>query len=281
MLTALDHTVLICRNIDDGVAAYSALLGMAPAWRAVDTKSGTASALFSVANTAIELLAPIKDRPAEARFHALLKGQESRLTSLAFTADNIDSAHHVFTRRGLAPSPIAHGSSQNTQSGAKRDWRRFRCADAACAEIKTFILSPPEPPLAPPNPPLGCVTAMDHLVINTPNPERATAHYGARLGLRFALDRTIKAFHTRFLFFRIGGLTLEIIHRTEQKADPNTPDTLWGITWRVDDLEKTHHRLAANGLEISAIREGRKPGTRVFTVHDGTLGIPTLCLAKI
>jgi hypothetical protein len=36
--------------------------------------------------------------------------------------------------------------------------------------------------------------------------------------------------------------------------------------------------MAGQKIEVSEIRTGRKPGTRVFTVKDGTLGVPTLVL---
>ena len=122
----------------------------------------------------------------------------------------------------------------------------------------------------------GAVSALDHIVINTPNPERAAATYGARLGLRFALDRTAEQWQTRFLFFRIGNLTLEVIHRLGDAQDTAGPDRLWGLTWAVEDLDAAHARLGDADRDISEIRDGRKPGSRVFTVRDGTQGVPTL-----
>jgi hypothetical protein len=32
----------------------------------------------------------------------------------------------------------------------------------------------------------------------------------------------------------------------------------------------------ADGVEVSEVRTGRKPGTRVMTVRSGTCGVPTL-----
>jgi hypothetical protein len=32
------------------------------------------------------------------------------------------------------------------------------------------------------------------------------------------------------------------------------------------------------GFDVSEVREGRKPETRVFSVRDGTCGVPTLVL---
>jgi acetylornithine deacetylase/succinyl-diaminopimelate desuccinylase-like protein len=38
-------------------------------------------------------------------------------------------------------------------------------------------------------------------------------------------------------------------------------------------------RLAAAGFDVSEVRQGRKPGTKVFTVRDAPGGVPTLMLS--
>ena len=75
---------------------------------------------------------------------------------------------------------------------------------------------------------------------------------------------------------REGGLVLEVMHRLEADTDADAPDKLWGLSWRVTELDSAHLRLTEAGLTVSEIRTGRKPGTRVFTVKSGTLGVPTL-----
>jgi hypothetical protein len=50
------------------------------------------------------------------------------------------------------------------------------------------------------------------------------------------------------------------------------------LSWRADDIDGARARLAATGLDVSDVRDGRKPGTRVFTVRDGHGGVPTLVL---
>ena len=61
-----------------------------------------------------------------------------------------------------------------------------------------------------------------------------------------------------------------------READPG--DRLWGLSWRVRDADLARERLLASGLDVSEVRAGRRPGTRVLTVRDGTLGVPTLLL---
>ena len=74
---------------------------------------------------------------------------------------------------------------------------------------------------------------------------------------------------------------LEVIHRTSQKHDPLAPDELWGLTWKVEDIVAHHERLSKQGVTISEIRTGRKPGTKVFTVKSHSGDIPTLFLMNI
>ena len=47
----------------------------------------------------------------------------------------------------------------------------------------------------------------------------------------------------------------------------------------VDDLEAAHERLLDGGFDVSELRTGRKPGSRVFTIRNGTLNVPTLFIS--
>ena len=61
------------------------------------------------------------------------------------------------------------------------------------------------------------------------------------------------------------------------KDEPSeAPDRLWGLSWRVANADAAQARLKQSGVNVSDVRTGRKPGTRVFTVRDNTLGVPTL-----
>ena len=119
---------------------------------------------------------------------------------------------------------------------------------------------------------------IDHVVIHTPDPERAVALYGGRLGLDLRLDRTNPQWGTRLLFFRLGGVVIEIAHTMKDGVGPG-PDTLGGLAWRARDMEAAHTRLLLAGFSVSDIRTGRRPGSKVFTVRDKTFGVPTLVLS--
>ena len=53
-----------------------------------------------------------------------------------------------------------------------------------------------------------------------------------------------------------------------------------GITLNTSDIDATHARLVAAGIDVSEVRIGRKPGTRVLSVRDGTCGVHTLLLER-
>jgi hypothetical protein len=81
------------------------------------------------------------------------------------------------------------------------------------------------------------------------------------------------------MFFRCGDLIVEVVRRPVAGAD-QAHDKLWGLSWRVADIDATHARLVAAGIDVSQVRIGRKPGTRVLSVRNGTCGIHTLLLER-
>lgn len=126
----------------------------------------------------------------------------------------------------------------------------------------------------------GCVSALDHVVVRTPHPDRAVAFYGGRLGLDLRLDRSNPEWGARLLFFRCGDLVVEVAHDLK-KGVSDAPDHLWGLSWRVPDIAKANARLKSAGLDVSETRPGRRPGSHVFTVKNGTEGVPTIFIGGI
>lgn len=133
------------------------------------------------------------------------------------------------------------------------------------------------------------VTGLDHLVVHTRRPDRALALWGARLGLDLRLDRSNTRLGVRFLFFRCGRDVVEVAAPLavdgapageSTDADHGGPDRTGGLAWRTADLDATHARLVAAGFDLSEVRAGRKPGTRVATVREPALALPTLLIEQ-
>lgn len=278
MITGLHHCVLVAPDLAGAVAVYSNLLGREPDWISAPRADGAATALFVVEHTALEILAPVGEGETADKLHDIISKDGPGLKSIAFAVENMDRWHTLLSRRGLEPSDIAARELAGAEGFEPQAWRSCRIPDERAAGIKTFFIEEPNRIKAKPVS-ADRVHTMDHFVIATPDTERTLAHYGARLGLDLRLDRAHPEWGTHFLFFKTGGLIFEIVKRLKENTDPSADDHIFGLTWAVKDLEAAHARLADKGLNVSEIRTGRKPGSTVFTVRDGTLNVPTLFIA--
>jgi len=120
--------------------------------------------------------------------------------------------------------------------------------------------------------------AIDHVVVRTPDADRAIRLWRDRVGLRLALDRAFPERGLRLVFFRSAGLTLEFATAHPATEPLDGPDVLHGVSYRVADLSARRERLLAAGVDVGPIRVGMRPGTSVATVRSGTASVPTLLL---
>jgi catechol 2,3-dioxygenase-like lactoylglutathione lyase family enzyme len=276
VISGLDHVVVLVKDIEASVKAYELLLGRGPSWRS--DGDGSKTVLFTLDNMSIELMAPAGDTPTAGRIRELIGLSGEGLASLCFRVDDIARARRRLDRVALKPDPVAEIESRNSDSGATLHWKRTRAATDLTRGVRMFFLE-----LAEPRPYSAATSAspilgLDHVVISTEDPERAAALYGARLGLDMALDRSHHEWG-HLMFFRCGDLIVEVVKRPVADADL-THDKLWGLSWRVADIEATRARLVAAGISASEVRAGRKPGTRVVSVRSGTSGVHTLLLER-
>lgn len=263
--------MLLAPDFDGAIAAYSTLLGRRPDWTSAP-EDGAATALFVLDHTALEIMAPTGDGSTGDKLREMIASDGPGLKSIAFAVENMERWHTLLTRRGLKPTDVA------TREVSGRRWQSCRIPDESAAGIKTFFVEE-ETRIQPKPVPDDCAHTLDHFVIATPNIERTLAHYGARLGLDLRLDRAHPEWGTHFLFFKTGGLIFEIVNRLKEDTDPSRDDSIFGLTWTVKDIDAAHARLEKTGLNISEVRTGRKPGSQVFTIRDGTLGVPTLFIS--
>ena len=190
------------------------------------------------------------------------------LSSMAFQTGDLDKAARLLERRAVP---------------GERKADRLVLARAATHGVPIELCERQE--RAASSPLAGCdeaaaISALDHVVVRTPDPERAIAFYAGRLGLDLRLDRSNPAWGARLLFFRCGDLAVEIAHDLK-KGVSDGPDHLWGLSWRTPDIAQAHARLKATGIDVSEPRDGRRPGSQVFTVKDHTEGVPTLVIGGI
>ena len=276
MISGLDHVVVLIEDIKAGQAAYETLLGRLPSWQ--NSGDGAERVLFTLDNMTLELMAPHGFSVAADRIRNVIKIWGEGLASICFRVADIAKMHRRLDRLALKPDPIAEVESRDAASGALLRWKRTRATTELTRGVRTFFLE-----LADERPLSATISAaeilgLDHVVVSTEDSERAAALYGARLGLDMALDRSHHDWG-QLMFFRCGDLIVEVVRRPVAGADL-AHDKLWGLSWRVADIDATRVRLASAGIDVSDVRAGRKPGTGVLTVRNGTCGIPTLLVER-
>jgi len=274
MITGLDHIVVLIEDIEAGRTAYQLLLGCAPSWQ-VD-HDGSATALFTLENMTLELMAPSGHSANAERIRSVMQIWGGGLASICFRVGDIAKMHRRLERLALKPEPVAEVESRDAASNKLMRWKRTRASTELTRGVRMFFLE-----LAEPRPRSAVMAAapilgLDHVVVSTEDPERAAALYGARLGLDMALDRSHQEWG-QLMFFRCGDLIVELVKRPVAGGDASH-DKLWGLSWRVADIEAARARLIAAGLDVTEVRSGRKPGTRVVSVRSGNCGVHTLLL---
>ena len=112
-------------------------------------------------------------------------------------------------------------------------------------------------------------------IIYTPKIEYLKDLFSNKLGIRLALDKVFNFGEKdiRMMFFRIGGVTLEVIENYDTKFL-----SYGGIGWHSENISKCHKRLIDSNFDMSEVRKGRKPGTIVSTIRNAPLLIPTIII---
>ena len=267
MLTALDHVVIAVRDLDGAAESYARLLGRAASWRGVHPGAGTSNVLFRLENSYLELLSGT--------------GQGEGLIALAFATDDAKAEAARLQKIGIEASQPSDGEGRESSSGAVRRWRNTFLPTTATRGALLFAIehltAADVLPLAQPTAPAeATVHALDHVVVASDDLESARRLHGEALGLRLALDRRFEARGLRILFFRVGGVTLEVAGPLEPPAAPAAVDRFAGLAYRVADVAAARARLAASAFDVSPVRPGAKPGTLVCSVRADTASVPTL-----
>jgi catechol 2,3-dioxygenase-like lactoylglutathione lyase family enzyme len=277
----LDHVILAVRDLAAAERTYARLLGRSASWRGEHPALGTRNVLFRVGEAYLELLAPGEGSGGWLAERLAARGEG--LVGFALATPDAEAAAKELGERGLHPAAPARGLGRDSESGAFREWRSVFLPPAETRGVLVFGIehrSAPEllPEVPPPGAPEAAVHGIDHVVVQTADPDAAVRFYGEQLGLRLALDRSFPQWGARLVFFRVGRITVELAARLDAAADAAVPDRAWGISWRVGDADRARARLAEAGFSVSEVRAGRRPGTRVFTVHGEPCGVATLVL---
>jgi catechol 2,3-dioxygenase-like lactoylglutathione lyase family enzyme len=280
MITGIDHIAIQVRDFDATVANYETIFGRTPNWRGFSP--GGCHAWFQFPGMALDIIGATGTGPQADAARAEIAKYGDAIWGLGLSVPDLDGATRLFERRGLAFLP-RHTTRTTNAQGDERAWELAVMKRKSANGVALFLVENKADaakwPVAPANVAEdAAVNTLDHIVVRTTDPERAVALYGARLGLDLRLDRSNEQWGARQLFFRCGTAVVEV-GASLQTPVSAAPDRFGGLAWRVHDPKAAQARIAAAGMDVSEVRQGRKPGTSVFTVRSGTGGVPTLMLA--
>lgn len=276
MFTSLDHLVIKVDDLGAAEADYTALLGRTPSWRGTHPALGTSNALYRLENTYIELLY----FPDDVVLPFGAGGDNEGLIAVALGTPDIGSARQSLIETGSSPSDVVEGSGTESSTGVERKWRTMFLDPRTTRSISMFVIQHLSPDDALPIAPAvrdAPAERVDHFVIAAGDADASVSLFRDTFGLDLRLDRSFPDWGMRLAFFKVGGVTLELAHRLD--GDPSPVDRLWGISYRVNDVSAAREHLLAQGFDVSEVRDGRRPGTRVLTVRSRTHGVATLMLS--
>ena len=279
MLDSLDHIIIAVEDLSIAIENYTKLLGFPPTWRGVHPGQGTENALFPLDNLYVELLASNGEGPGSDMIRSFLELNGEGLSGIALGTSDIEAAKNKLVGMEINVGNLIAGEGKDEDSRKIRTWKNLFLPFSLTRGIFTFLIQHEEGSLPTHKEKIDSqVNRLDHVVINTNDPEGLISLYRDTYGIRLALDQTVEKWGGRMLFFRLNHTTLEIIGKEDNK-EPQ--DSLWGLAWVVKDIKATYDRLISEDLEVSEVIDGRKPNTLVSTVKSHTCNIPTLLIQHL
>jgi catechol 2,3-dioxygenase-like lactoylglutathione lyase family enzyme len=276
MINTLDHLIVAVADLDKAEKNYSTIFGADPVWRGEHLEYGTENSLFNFNNTYFELLAAKGDGLGAMLVNHALQETGEGLIGIVFGTDNIKETHQKLSNKGFLLGDVSAGEGANFKNNKIRKWKNLFLPPELTRGIFSFLIEHTEGTL-----PIvdrfesSMVNKLDHVVINTNDADGFINVYKDTFNIRLALDKFVDEWKSRMLFFRLNKTTIEVI---EKKNDEEPKDSLWGLSWEVDNIEEAHKRLEKAGVEITPIKKGIKENTMVATIKSHTHNVPTLLI---
>ncbi|WOJ97847.1 glyoxalase [Congregibacter brevis] len=263
-ILALDHVTISVADIDKETANYSLLLDAPPVRHGKE--DGSMRSVFQTRNVAVHLVA---------------SEQPQGLEAMCFEVDSLERLHRRLERVAIPTTDTLVSTAQNSEEpqallvSAQDATRGIQLSFRE--KMKTGQGNGDD---------LG--GGLDHIVIASQNSQGTAFLLGSQLALDMRMDMSRREWKARLMFFRCGDLIVEVFERLEDqessppaeqaRGDESEQDSFYGLTWRVDDADASHKRLTEAGFNVSEVRKGRKPGSRVLTVRDKTAEVATLLI---
>jgi predicted enzyme related to lactoylglutathione lyase len=201
------------------------------------------------------------------------------LIGVVFATEDLEDCHKRLQEKGYMLGEISDGEGVNFKDGATREWKNLFLPPELTRGIFAFIIQHTKGNLEKfKGNDKSVVSKLDHVVIQTNDADGFIDIYRDAYNIRLALDKHVKEWKSRMLFFRTNKTTIEVI---EKKDDKDPADKLWGLSWNVDSIEQAHKRLTDQGIEVTPIKKGIKESTLVATIKSHTSNVPTLLIEHL
>ena len=279
MIKSIDHILVAVEDLDKAVEDYSLVFGFGPIWQGSHPSLGTKNALFPLDNLYFELIAVNDDGPLAETVNEHLEKNGESIFGLALETDDIEMAKKELSASFNTDLEISDGKGLNNISNEERHWRNIFIPKKFTRGIFTLLIQHTKGNL--PKHEISdesSISRMDHVVINSNDPDGLVDLYKEKYGIRLALDQFVEKWGGRMLFFRTNHTTIEAIGI---KKDGSPEDSLWGLAWTTKNIKKTHKRLLDAGINITDIKDGRKPNTLVATIKSHCSNVPTLLIEHL
>ena len=275
MIKTLDHLIVAVSDINEAEKNYSKVFGIDPVWRGEHTEYGTENSLFNFNNTYFELLAAKGEGLGAALVNHALQETGEGLIGIVFGTDNLKETHKKLSKKGFL-GDISFGEGLNLKNNKIRKWKNLFLPPELTRGIFSFLIEHTEGnlPIANKFEP-SMVNNLDHVVITTNDADGFIEVYRDVFNIRLALDKFVDEWKSRMLFFRLNKTTIEVVEKVDDK-EPK--DSLWGLSWEVDNIKEAHKRLEKAGVEITSVKKGIKENTMVATIKSHTHNVPTLLI---
>lgn len=276
MIKTLDHLIVAVSDINEAEKNYSKVFGIDPVWRGEHTEYGTENSLFNFNNTYFELLAAKGEGLGAVLVNHALQETGEGLIGIVFGTDNLKETHKKLSKKGFLLGDISFGEGLNLKNNKIRKWKNLFLPPELTRGIFSFLIEHTEGnlPIANKFEP-SMVNNLDHVVITTNDVDGFIEVYRDVFNIRLALDKFVDEWKSRMLFFRLNKTTIEVVEKVDDK-EPK--DSLWGLSWEVDNIKEAHKRLEKAGVEITSVKKGIKENTMVATIKSHTHNVPTLLI---
>ena len=230
MIKSIDHILVAVEDLDKAVKDYSLVFGFGPTWQGSHPSLGTKNALFPFENMYLELIAKEDEGPLGEFIGDHLKKNGESVFGLALETNDIEQAKEKLSLSLKVNLEILDGTGLDNISKKKRQWKNILIPMNISRGVFTLLIEhtggalPEHKDTDESN-----ITRMDHVVLNSNDPDGLIDLYSKNYGIRLALDQFVEQWGGRMLFFRTNHTTIEAIGI---KKDGLPKNPLWGLAWQ-------------------------------------------------